>query len=116
MNPEQIRKNLLKFRDEAGYSRAELADMSGYGEKAIQRYESGENEIPALAVYAFAEALGRDPGDFFRADPPPPPNPEDLPALIVRVRPGATVSDEVIAEVREMIREVNERIRPRKRK
>lgn len=109
-----LRKNLKTFREQAGYSRAQLSELSGVPEKNIIRYEGGETGIPAAALMQLAIPLGRDPGHFYMTEPPPAPSPDDLPAIYYRTRPGVKVPDEVQQEVREAIDRANARIRKAK--
>lgn len=96
---ETIRKNLVRFRKEAGLSQAEVADLSGVPMNNLSRYERGENGIPSSILPQLARVFGREPGDFFRADPGPPPSQGDLDVYFLRTRPGIAVGDDITAEV-----------------
>jgi transcriptional regulator with XRE-family HTH domain len=109
-----VRKNLAKFRDECGLSRAQLADLSGIPEKNILRYENGETGMPASALAAFAHVFGRDPGDFYRAQPPAGPKPEDRPKLFLKQWPGIDVPREILDDVRSYLARANEKLRGKK--
>jgi transcriptional regulator with XRE-family HTH domain len=109
-----IRKNLIKFREESGLSRAQLAELSGVPEKNIVRYEHGDTGIPAAVLLAIAHVFGRQAGDFYLANPPPPPKPDELPALFFRARPGVAIPDDILEEVREAIDRANQKLRTKK--
>lgn len=109
-----VRINLAKFRDECGLSRAQLADLSGIPEKNILRYENGETGMPASAVSAFAHVFGRDPGDFYKKQPPAAPRAEDRPKLFLKQWPGVDVPREILDDVRAYLARANEKLRGKK--
>ena len=109
-----LRVNLGKFRKECELSRAELADISGIPEKNIIRYENGETGMPASAVKAFAHVFGRDPGDFYKKQPPPAPKADERPKLFLKQWPGSEVPREVLDEVRTYLERANEKLRGKK--
>jgi transcriptional regulator with XRE-family HTH domain len=57
-------EKLREFREEAGMSRAELAEETGFDEMAISRWESGEGDPSWSAVQALAKALGINCHEF----------------------------------------------------
>jgi transcriptional regulator with XRE-family HTH domain len=109
-----IRENLAKFRAECELSRADLAALSGIPEKNIVRGELGETGISSSALIAFAHVFGRDPGDFYKADPPPAPKAEDRPKLFLRQWPGVDVPREILDDVRLALSRANEKLRGKK--
>lgn len=116
LDPDEdlLRTNLAKFRKECELSRAELADLSGIPEKNIIRYENGETGMPGAAVKSFAHVFGRDPGDFYKASPPPGPKPEERPKLFLKQWPGVEIPREVLEEVRSYLARANEKLRGKK--
>ncbi len=113
---EVIRKNLERFRAEAGLSQAQVADLSGVPMTNLSRYERGENTIPAGILPALASVFGRTPGDFYLEDPGPPPPDSELDVFFLRTRPGREVDEKVLAEVRAALRRGNDLIRKQKGK
>lgn len=110
---ERIRKNLIRFREECGLSQAQLADLSGVPMNNLSRYERGENTPPPSAIEMVAVVVGRDPGDFFKSDPPPA-KPDERNVFFLRTWPGVDVDDKVAAEVRDAIAAANAKIRARR--
>lgn len=108
---QRLRENLQKFIAESGYTQNQVADLSGVPQANLSRYLRGENAIPANVLPLLAEALGRDPGDFYAAAPPPA-NIEDAAPVLFKARPGVELTEE---EARE-IEELRERMKARRAK
>jgi transcriptional regulator with XRE-family HTH domain len=113
---ETIRRNIVKFREETKLSQAQVADLSGVPMGNLSRYERGENAVPASVIPLLAQVFGRDPGDFYRRDPGPPPDDAELDVYFLRVRPGRDEDAAVAAEIRAAIARGNEKLRGRKHK
>jgi len=107
---ETIRKNLIRFREEAGYDQLGAADASGVPFETLRGYEGGELEIPNGALKLLASAYGRRPGDFFELSPAPP-DLDAIPLINYRVRPGLQISDEDRTRLRELEHELNAKYR-----
>ena len=70
MNKEEAKKlfgiNLKRLRTERGMSQEELAKKLGYkGRSAINKIETGVNDMPREMVVRCADALGVSPLDLF---------------------------------------------------
>ena len=70
MNKEEAKKlfgiNLKRLRTERGMSQEELAKKLGYkGRSAINKIETGVNDMPREMVIRCADALGVSPLDLF---------------------------------------------------
>ena len=70
MNKEEAKKlfgiNLKRLRAERGMSQEELAKKLGYkGRSAINKIETGVNDMPREMVVRCADALGVSPLDLF---------------------------------------------------
>lgn len=112
-----IQKNLVRFREEAGFDRVGAADASAIPFETLTKYEGGELEVPNAVLKSLAEVYGRRPGDFFEVDPPP----ADLsnrPGIWFRGRPEVVnaISDEDRARLDNLMREIDEKYRPLKQK
>ena len=113
---ETIRKNIIKFREETKLSQAQVADLSGVPMNNLSRYERGENAVPASVIPLLAQVFGRDPGDFYKSTPGPPPDDAELDVYFLRVRPGRDEDTQVTAEIRAAIARGNEKLRKAKHK
>lgn len=60
-----VGKNLFKFRQLAGLSQQDLAEVSGVSFQQVQKYEKGTNRIAAGRLFEFSKILGVTPNDFF---------------------------------------------------
>lgn len=108
---ELARENLIRFREEADLSQAELGDLSGVPVDAIRRYESGTTQtIPGTALSEFARVFGRSMDDFFMTNPPKA-KPQDAPTLFLRARPGAKIDMELYKKIQKLVDDANEKMR-----
>jgi transcriptional regulator with XRE-family HTH domain len=115
MNPteEKIRRNLVRFIAESGYSQNQVADMSGVPQANLGRYVRGESAISVDAIELLADVFARPAGDFYLDEPPPPP--KDLAIVrpvFWRGRPG----DDFDAEERRILDAANAEISAHRRK
>lgn len=60
-----VGKRLKARRLTAGLSQTALAAVAGISFQQLQKYEKGTNRISASHLFAFAQALGCTPNDFF---------------------------------------------------
>ncbi len=111
---EIIRRNLEKFRVEAGYSQAQISEMSGVPVANYARYERGENAVPAKALMAIADAYGRSTDDFRSPNPGPPK--AEPPTFTLRARPGVDVDQEVYERLVAEVERANREVRGKKSK
>jgi transcriptional regulator with XRE-family HTH domain len=115
---EQIRANLVRFREHLGLSQQKLADRAGIPVDNLRRYEQGQRSIDAVNLRALAGALGHLVDHFFLAEPPAA-DESLIPRWTARVVPGMEVDEDLDRKVREFIAGVNreqiERLRRRKR-
>lgn len=63
--PEQAKK-LKALREEAGKSQAEMGQAIGVSQQQIQRYESGERDIPLDKAISLGQILGTNPNVFLK--------------------------------------------------
>jgi transcriptional regulator with XRE-family HTH domain len=113
---EIVRKNIIAFRDQAGLSQAEAADISGVPVYNLSRYERGESRIiPATVLRLLAEAYGHRVDDFYDPDPPPPTKLDERPAIFLRSMPGTEIDPEVYAKVMRAVRDANAELRAKKK-
>ncbi len=54
---QKIRENIRLFREKAGLSQRNLAELIGKSESAVQGYENGKTDIPLSSLVAIAAAL-----------------------------------------------------------
>ena len=100
---ELVRRNMVRFREEADLSQAELGDLSGVPVDAIRRYETGVTQtVPGTVLSELARVYGRSMDDFFATNPPKV-KIEEAPALFLRTRPGAKIDLDVYKKVQAMI-------------
>lgn len=106
-----MRRNLVRFIDESGYSQLQVADMAGIPQANLGRYCRGENAVPANILPVLATVFGRTVSDFFASEPPPG-DIESAPPVFLKRRPGATWTDEDQRDADEFL----ERLRSRRLK
>lgn len=108
---ELVRRNLVKFRNDAGLSQAEAGDLSGVPVDAIRRYENGTTAtVPGTALSELARIYGRSIDDFFMTSPPKP-KLDEAPVLFLRARPGAKIDQDLYEKIQNMIDEANAKMR-----
>lgn len=113
---EIIRKNLIRFREQAEHDQFSAASAAGIPYEDLRRYELGEVEPPNSALRKLSTVYGREPGDFFKVAPPPL-DPNTVPELWWRGRPEVvkTISEEDKRRIDELMREIAEKSRPTKK-
>lgn len=111
---EIIRRNLEKFREEAGYSQAQIADLAQVPVANYARYERGENSVPAKVLKALADAYGRATDDFHDANPGPPKS--EPPTFSLRARPGVEIDQAVYERLLAEVERANKEVRGKKGK
>lgn len=109
-----IRKNLIGFREEAGYDQIGAADAAGIAYDKLRQYEYGEAEPSNAELKTLAGVYGHKPGDFFEVNPPKA-NLEDVPWIHFRVRPGYSLTDDDIAELMAVVKKIEARFRSEKK-
>lgn len=62
----RIGSRMRALRKAAGMSQSELAGRLVVSQVQVSYYELGYNKIPASMIYLAAQAIGCDPGEFFR--------------------------------------------------
>ena len=113
---EIVRANLVKFREEAGLSQSEAAELSGVVIDNLRRYESGATRnVAGTALAALAKVYGHSVDDFF-SDDPPPARLDEAPTIFLRIRPGSDVPSDKLRQLQEQIDKVNREIRARRKK
>lgn len=113
---ELIKANLLKFREEAGLSQSEAAELSGVVIDNLRRYETGSTRsVPAAALAALAKVYGHSVDDFFQEEPPPA-RLDEAPTIFLRIRPGSDVPSEKLRQLQSEVDRVNREIRARRKK
>lgn len=63
----RVALRILKYRQEAGLTQAELAERVGKKQPYVARVEGGFENITLRTLASFAQALGRDPEAFVRS-------------------------------------------------
>lgn len=67
---KQVGKNLKRLRQKSGMSQEELALKVGYkGRSAINKIETGTNDMSREMIIKCAQALNVSPVEFFREEP-----------------------------------------------
>lgn len=94
---EIIRRNLVRFREEAGYSQAIAAYQSGVPIHSIRHYEQGRNSLDAQALLKLANCYGHATDDFYMEEPPPAEE-SRKPVFRLVLRPDATPDPELLDE------------------
>jgi transcriptional regulator with XRE-family HTH domain len=113
---ETVKQNLVKFREEAGLTQADAAELSGVPVDNLRRYESGgTRNVPGTVLAALAKAYGHAVDDFF-LDEPPPARLEEAPTIFLRTRPNVEVPAEKMRALQEQVDRVNREIRHRRKK
>jgi len=101
---DTIHRNLVAFMKERGFNNPELADYSGVPQGTIQKYVNGQRTPKAEQLSKLAEALGREPGDFFMPRPPPA---RPLEEKAIRLKARSDVPEDIIEMAREHERKLN---------
>lgn len=113
---EIVRRNLVKFRDEAKLSQAQAGDLSGVPVDAIRRYETGTTAtVPGTVLSELAKLYGHSVDDFFMTNPPKA-KLEEVPLLFLRARPGVEIDMDLYNEIQELIDKANVEMRGKKTK
>jgi transcriptional regulator with XRE-family HTH domain len=69
---EILRRNCVRFREEAGLSQPQLAALVGVSTSTIVRWEKGYTEPKGLPLVKAAEVFRRKVDDFYNPNPPAP--------------------------------------------
>lgn len=113
---ELVRRNMIRFREEADLSQAQVGDLTGIPVDAIRRYETGTTAtVPGTVLSELAKLFGRSMDDFFMTNPPKG-KPEEAPVLWLRSRPNAEVDQALYDKIKAMIDDANEKMRGKKGK
>lgn len=113
---ETVKTNLVKFREEAGLTQADAAELSGVVVDNLRRYESGKTRnVPGTALAALARLYGHAVDDFFLTKPPPA-RMDEAPAIFLKMRPGVDVPPEKLRELQDHVDRVNREVRSRRKK
>lgn len=113
---EIVRRNLKKFREEAGLSQEQAAEVSGVPASAIVRYESGKtDQVPGTALRLLAVVYGHSTDDFYEPSPPPA-KLADRPVIFLRTMPGTVIDAEILGRVQDEIDRANALVRGKKHK
>ena len=113
---ELVRRNMIKFREDAGLSQAQAGDLSGIAVDAIRRYETGITAtVPGTALSELARLYGHAMDDFF-ATHPPKAKLDEAPAIFLRTRPGAEIDHDTFRKIQELVEDANAKMRTKKSK
>jgi transcriptional regulator with XRE-family HTH domain len=110
-----IRKNMLRFREEAGYDLVHASDATEIPFDQLRSFEIGDAHPEAKHIAALAKAYGHKPGDFYELQPPKA-NLDDVPWIHFRVRPGFNLTEDDVAELMAVVRKIEQRFRTAKKK
>ena len=112
---EIVRRNLIRFREEAGLSQAQSGDLSGVPVDAIRRYETGITQtVPGTALMELAKVYGHAVDDFFMLEPPKG-KLDEAPNIFLRTRPGVEIDMDIYNEIQALIEKAN-KVRGKKSK
>ena len=64
-----LSRNVLRLRQAAGMSHAELAEASGVSVRTLRRIENGEVDTTLRMIVALGNGLGVDPGTLVAERP-----------------------------------------------
>lgn len=103
---EIVRKNLRRFRDEAGMTTDAAAQASGVSVDNIRRYEGGGSGVPASVLKVLGEVYGHTMEDFFSVAPPKA-NLGARPHFFLRTLPGVEVDEKTHRELQDIIDRAN---------
>lgn len=111
---ELVRRNMIRFREEAELSQAQVGDLTGVPVDAIRRYETGTTAtVPGTVLSELAKLYGRSMDDFFATNPPKG-KPDEAPVLWLRSRPGAEVDQVLYDKIKALIDDANDKMRGKK--
>jgi transcriptional regulator with XRE-family HTH domain len=108
---ERITRNLNLFVEQSKYTQNQIADMSGIPQATLGRYIRGDSAaIPSEALAVLAQVFGRNVGDFYERNPPPPPKDlSNAAPVFLRSRPGVDLTDEDFQDFEALLERVKER-------
>jgi transcriptional regulator with XRE-family HTH domain len=109
-----VRKNLKKFRDEAGMTTEQAAQISKLSVDNIRRYESGKSGVPSEVLRRLAVIYGHSMDDFF-LEAPPKARLTERPVFHLMTMPGTEVDQKKFRELQDMIDKANAEMRPKKK-
>lgn len=113
---ETVKQNLVKFREEAGLTQAEAAELSGVPVDSLRRYENGgTRNVPGTSLAALAKTYGHSVDDFFM-DAPPPARLDEAPTIFLRTRPGVDIPVDKLRALQEQVDRINRELRHRRKK
>ena len=113
---EIVRRNLVRFREEAELSQAQAGDLSGVPVDAIRRYESGTTAtVPGTVLSELARIYGHSVDDFFMTNPPKA-KLDEAPGLERRNKTGAEIDVDTYRKIQDMIDKANTEQRGKKGK
>lgn len=111
---EIVRRNLIRFREEADLSQAQAGDLSGVPVDAIRRYETGTTAtVPGTVLSELAKLYGHSVDDFFMTNPPKA-KLDEAPVLFLRARPGVEVDTDLYRKIQDLIDKANADMRGKK--
>lgn len=111
-----VRANLKKFRELAGLSQVDAAELSGVNLDNLRRYESGKTEaVPGTVLSKLSAVYGHSVGDFF-SDQPPPARLDEAPVVFLRTRPGVEIDADMIVRLQKIVDDANREIRVKRRR
>ena len=116
-DPEDVicRRNMVVFREAAGMSQADAADLSGIALDNLRRYESGKTStVPGPVVAALAKAYGHTMEDFYNPNPPKA-QLQNAPVFFLKTRPGAEIDEKKYAELVAVIEAANKDSRSKRK-
>lgn len=104
---EIVRRNLVRFREEAKLSQAQAGDLSGVPVDAIRRYEGGTTAtVPGTVLSALARTYGHSVDDFFMTAPPKA-KLEAGDVFFLRTRPGVDIDDALYKKLVDTVEKAN---------
>jgi transcriptional regulator with XRE-family HTH domain len=116
---EIIRRNLIRFRGEAGLTLEEASQAAGISLDYLAKIEKGKRSVPGAAILKrLGEAYGHVVDHFFLEEPPPPDR-ALMPAFAMKVL-AKDADPKLVDKVSQFLAEVNrehlEQLRAKKRK
>lgn len=102
-----IRANLIKFREEAGFSVEQAARRAGLGETTVRAVESGRRSIPkAINLRRLVESFGHEVGHV-HMEKPPAADPARIAMFALDVLDEDLVDDDLLEKGRRFAAQLN---------
>jgi transcriptional regulator with XRE-family HTH domain len=112
---EIVRRNLKRFREEAGLTTEKVAAFTGISIDSLRRYESGGSGVSYDVLAKLADVYGHSLDDF-RMENPPKADLKHRPGIAFMQLEGVDVDPDLLAKIQKLVDEANRTTRGEKKR